>query len=530
MIPLAEALDGIDLTSDEERAAKKLEAAIDTDLRTKFDGGPIRLQFDEEISRRVAFAVCRRYEESSKGAWRVAPVFGRPFGFAFTPNFAVLDSPEVRATTAMPHVFQGSVEAPRCSDDFRLLVRMPTRGRPRQALEVLQKYREMAGCPIAIEVVIDEDDETMLACDVQQRLAALGCVVTVGAHKSKIAACNGGRLKEWDILLLASDDMVPVRKGYAQRVVSAMREHWPHLDGAIYFDDGFQHENCCTMSIFGRLLYEQFGYVYFPQYQSLFCDQEQTDLLRAMGRLTYVDEVIVEHRHPVTGTVARDALYDRNDSLWNADKAIYEQRATVVKPYGKWAFNSPPIVLSICIAALPARRAQLDRLLDHLWTQILALDEPREVEVLVDSRVEPTIGEKRQVLLERARGRFVAFIDDDDGVSHDYISRVVGTLRGNPEADCASLTGVMTTAGAVPERFYSSITCTGNYTQGETYYRWPNHLNAIRRDLALQVGFKAISHGEDIDYAVRLRPLLRHEASTGERPLYLYYYQPSKAA
>lgn len=116
----------------------------------------------------------------------------------------------------------------------------------------------MAGCPIAIEVVIDDDDEDMLACEVQQRLAALGCVVTVDHHRSKISACNAGRIEDWDILVLASDDMMPVRNGWAARVIAAMEEHFPHLDGAVFFDDGHQHENCVTLPILGRRLYRQF--------------------------------------------------------------------------------------------------------------------------------------------------------------------------------------------------------------------------------------------------------------------------------
>jgi hypothetical protein len=275
-------------------------------------------------------------------------------------------------------------------------------------------------------------------------------------------------------------------------------------------------------------------YIYYPGtrtvpgYKSLFCDQEQTEVLRAAGRLVYIDEVIIEHRHPAWGVAARDALYDHNDALWNADQMIYEARKRISRPHAQLAFDSPPLWLSVCIATLPARRVMLDRLLEHLWTQILAQEEPREVEVLVDPREGVTIGEKRQALLERARGHFVSFVDDDDGVSHDYIVRVVDALRSEPAADCASLCGVMTTAGAASEPFYSSLACSHNYSQDGKHFRFPGHLNAVRRELALQAGFKAISLGEDIDYSMRLRPLLKKEVSTGDRPLYWYWYNPAK--
>lgn len=526
MITLAEVLAGIILSRDEERAFAKLESTIDLALRAKFDGGPVAFPFSEVISRRVAWALCRKYEEM--GCWRaVAKLDATASIFSFVPVYGASAVQPRLERGALPPITIAQAVCSNTSDSI-LLVRMPTRGRPKQALEVLEKYRTMAGCPIAIEVVIDDDDESMLSCEVQQRLLALGCVVTVDRHGSKIAACNGGRVTSWDVILLASDDMVPIANGYAIRVLNAMREHFPHFDGAIYFSDGYQGEHCCTLPIFGYRLYDQFGYIYESAYKSLFCDLEQTEVLRATGRLAYVDEKLIEHRHHVTGKSAKDALYEKNDALWPEDQAVYEARKCVVREHAQNGFDSPPLWLSICVASLPVRRAQLDLLLDQIYTQILEREEPREVEVLVDSREGLSIGEKRQELLERARGHFVAFVDDDDGVSHDYIERVVSALKSEPNTDCASLSGTMTTAGAVPEPFNISLANAEDCTRDGAHYRTTNHLTAVRREIALQAGFKAMSYGEDFDYARRLRTLLTKEVSTGVRPIYMYWYMPTK--
>ncbi len=85
------------------------------------------------------------------------------------------------------------VAAVTASAGKRLLVRMPTRGRAEQAVSVLTKYRNMAGCAILMEVVVDSDDTDTLRPEILQKLHALDCVVTVGEHASKIEACNGGR-------------------------------------------------------------------------------------------------------------------------------------------------------------------------------------------------------------------------------------------------------------------------------------------------------------------------------------------------
>jgi hypothetical protein len=207
----------------------------------------------------VLDALAVRYEA---GGWSVG-IFPQRQGDVVTEILlALAPRGEVAHTASTPSNELPPLEAPFIAPVVttttkRLLVRMPTRGRPAQALRVLADYRSMAGMPITLEVVIDEDDETMLAAPVLQRMNALGCVITVGKHESKIEAVNGGRVTEWDVLLLASDDMSPAQNGYAVEVMNAMEQHWPHLDGALFFDDGYAHERCCTLPIIGRRFYDQ---------------------------------------------------------------------------------------------------------------------------------------------------------------------------------------------------------------------------------------------------------------------------------
>ena len=406
---------------------------------------------------------------------------------------------------------------------LRLLVRMPTRSRPAQALRVLQAYRDKAGIPILMEVVIDEDDESMNAPGVLQRLNSLGCVITVGKSKSKIEAVNAGRVKDWDVLLLASDDMVPISEGYAKRVLEAMEMYFPYLDGVIYFNDDYAGQKLCTLPIMGRRLYEQFGYVYEPSYKSFWCDNEQTDLLLAMGRLVYIDEKLIQHRHPAGNTkTPTDELYEKNNGPWSEDSANYETRKVTKRQYSQFSFDSPPIWLSICIATVPSRKRQLDVLVDHLYEQMKKY--PREVEILFDFRENETTGAKRHSLLQRAVGHFVASLDDDDWVSHDYLERTLSAIKANPNVDCLDLQGVMTVDGDGSSIFIHSLDYKV-WRKGPTgiYERMPNHLNAVRREIALRVGFVSKTHGEDHDFSNRLLPHLKTQASTGNSPLYYYW-------
>jgi len=83
---------------------------------------------------------------------------------------------------------------------------------------------------------------------------------------------------------------------------------------------------------------------------------------------------------------------------------------------------SEPLLLSILTPAVPSRLGALDALCSELAAQIGEL--PVEHLVLLDNK-RRTVGEKRDSLLRIARGDFVAFVDDDDKVSGDYVQAIL---------------------------------------------------------------------------------------------------------
>ena len=174
----------------------------------------------------------------------------------------------------------------------------------------------------------------------------------------------------------------------------------------------------------------------------------------------------------------------------------------------------PPLAdLSILICHLRQRSAKLQRLQKCLQPQV-ALFRSR-VEVLVHTdQGQLSVGEKRNLLVERAKGRFTCFIDDDDLVSDDYLVRILGVIAENPTIDCIGLEGIVTFGGEAkvkPRRFVHSARYTSWYTRDGVYYRNPNHLNPIRTDIVKKVAFPHKDHGEDVDWSMLVRPQLKKE-------------------
>lgn len=464
-------------------------------------GGWVVGVFESEEARQIVFARPPRTQPSA---------VAQAFEVRRQAQEITFDSP-TETSTRMPRTSRG------------LLVRMPTRARPAQAFEVLSKWRSMASEHVSIEVVIDADDMSMNNSQILSRLSDLDCFVTVGHHKNKIDACNGGRLDDWQVLVLASDDMMPVVQGYDFKILEAFEKHFPLFDGALCFPDGYNKEHVkegepvtCTLPIIGRALYEDYGrVVYHPGYKSIFCDTDQTFLFTKMKRMVFVDEMIVEHRHYAAGKAQFDKLYQENDRHNVADEKLFEERR-------KRGFDAPHLTLSILICSTHERRRQLEKLVDYLRWQIRLF--PRNVEICVDCDENSTVGEKRQRLLERACGKYVAFVDDDDMVANDYVERLLKAAGEDP--DCASLVGVYTVNGENPRRFEHSLAYETWEDRGDLLVRTPNHLNLVRRDLALEVGFVSQNVGEDHVFSDAIKPFLHVQAFTGNEPLYFYWSRP----
>ena len=96
--------------------------------------------------------------------------------------------------------------------------------------------------------------------------------------------------------------------------------------------------------------------------------------------------------------------------------------------------------ISILIPTLTEREVAYQRLRWNLDRQITEHGLEQRVEILtyLDNR-ENSIGFKRNDLVRRATGKFVAFIDDDDDVSPQYVSLIHQTILDNPDINCIEL-------------------------------------------------------------------------------------------
>lgn len=205
-----------------------------------------------------------------------------------------------------------------------LLVKYPTRARPELFRRTLDLY--LADPTARILISIDADDASMNNRNMIAWISSHGrCKLRLGTSRSKIEAINDGLMNEaWDMLILGADDMIP-EPDYGKRIVDLYRSHFSDGDGVLHLNDGRTAKSLNTLPIMDRKYFDRFGYVYHPDYVSLFADNEFQEVSESLKRSIYIDQTII--RHEWIGSMnSHDSLNRYNESFYEQDEATFKRR------------------------------------------------------------------------------------------------------------------------------------------------------------------------------------------------------------
>lgn len=212
-----------------------------------------------------------------------------------------------------------------------ILFKLPSRGRPVRFFRALDSIVNNLAIEYAyhISCTLDTDDSSMNNEAVIEKINSnKNTSISWGTSKSKIDAINRGMPDvEWDILVVCSDDIFFNIYGFDEMIRTEMKQHFPNGDGYLHFCEKDSQSFLNVMTVCDRKYYDRFGYVYHSEYISLFCDNEQMEVAKKLGRYIYIPYQIMEHLNPAYGYMERDAMFDEQQKIgWTKDQETFNRR------------------------------------------------------------------------------------------------------------------------------------------------------------------------------------------------------------
>lgn len=223
---------------------------------------------------------------------------------------------------------------------MRILFKWPTIKRPKLFITNLKEYINKLSFDDDLEyeflVSINSDDISMTNSEMLSEIINLGrqytpqihITIDIAKYTSKIDAINGGMAnKKFDIFVMCADDILAKVPGFDRVIADDMMEHFGLVrPGALWYDDGRQ-DRIITVSVFNYALYRLFGYVYYPEYKSLYCDDEFTEVVLENNIVKKINTKLFCHAH--TDITGKDHVYIESIKNSEHDRDLYLNRKLV---------------------------------------------------------------------------------------------------------------------------------------------------------------------------------------------------------
>jgi len=209
-----------------------------------------------------------------------------------------------------------------------MLVIVPSRGRPDNITALVEAWRPTRTYAQLL-VVADEDDELIERYELLRETLPEWASIAVTPRKRLGPTLNDYAVNltsTYDIIGFMGDDHRPRTPHWDRRLASAIS----NLGGVglAYGNDLIQGINLPTAVWMSSCIIETLGYMVPPGMIHLYLD----DFWKALGlriqRLAYVNDVVIEHMHPVAGKATWDERYAEVNS-----GAMYENDGKVFQAY-----------------------------------------------------------------------------------------------------------------------------------------------------------------------------------------------------
>lgn len=211
----------------------------------------------------------------------------------------------------------------------RLVVLVPTRGRPENIVELLQAFKDTKA-EAHLVIVCDEDDPKLPEYEaiVIDGLNPMPKMLVYPREGKGMAKPLNKAARElayfYDFFAFMGDDHRPRTQGWD----IAMQEELAELGtGLAYGNDLIQGAGLPTAVFMTADIVRTLGGMVPPNMIHLYLDNFWLQLGRDLNAISYRDDVIIEHLHPIGGKVEWDEQYREVNAqeVYSADAIAFKQ-------------------------------------------------------------------------------------------------------------------------------------------------------------------------------------------------------------
>lgn len=231
--------------------------------------------------------------------------------------------------------------------DFRLVVVVPSRGRPDAVAALWEAWRATVGEVASLVVYVDDDDPLRVdyLAGPARHVVRCGPRRRLGPTLNQLAPELAHR---YDAVGFMGDDHRPRTVGWDVRIAAELGRLGA---GVVYGDDGFQHDRIPTAVAISSAIIRTLGYMVPPGMMHMYLDDFWRLLGESIGRLSYLPDMFIEHMHPQAGKgVWDDGYREVNASeVFQADRAAFDMFL-----HGRWPADLNRLRMMLAADAKPA--------------------------------------------------------------------------------------------------------------------------------------------------------------------------------
>lgn len=212
-----------------------------------------------------------------------------------------------------------------------LLVIVPTRGRPENVARLERARYEtqvMDHSVVSFTYIVDDDDPRAMDYAKLADTFESGSRMDI-VHRRRLGpTLNDAAARycgDWDAIGFMGDDHLPTTRGWDREILDALGDDsQPNI---VYGNDLLQGPNLPTAVFMPSRVIKAAGFMCPPAQVHLYLDNYWKALGEALGTLTYLPNVVIEHIHPAAGKTPMDDGYREANAteLDQVDKEAWHQ-------------------------------------------------------------------------------------------------------------------------------------------------------------------------------------------------------------